>query len=425
MSSRLQFGLSPWRRSASALILALGCTGLWALFPATGLGAPGDDATIQVQPFTVPSNQLGEGQAFCPSGSRVTGGGVTQSSGTPSGTQVRQSGPYLPNDVGNVGRTWYARVFNNTGNDATYVSTAICSPTSDATVQVQPFTIPSSMFGDGQAFCPSGSRIVGGGVTQSSGNTSSRVGLSGPTGLALSSWDATINNFSTAQNTFVSTAICSPTSDATISVAPFTVQSNQDGDGQASCPSASRVVGGGVIQTLGTPFQSGLQLSGPRDESGLSSDLANGDVARSWYANVRYFGGGTGTFVSTAICAPSKTGNGPNGGGNEKSQLKFGEPKLNTQKGTAILPVTVPGPGTLTLAGKDVVKKRPTLTRAGHRLARKVTKAGSYKLKVKAKGAKKAELFATGKVTVKVVVTFKPTSGDAVHRTKKIKLKKS
>jgi virginiamycin B lyase len=111
-------------------------------------------------------------------------------------------------------------------------------------------------------------------------------------------------------------------------------------------------------------------------------------------------------------------------GGAGKS-LKFGKVKLNKKKGTALLPVTVPSAGTLSIGGKGVVKKRSGLARALGALLKKVPKAGTYKLKVKAKGKKKAKLFDTGKVKVKAVVTFKPTGGAKVIDTKKIKLKKS
>jgi hypothetical protein len=109
--------------------------------------------------------------------------------------------------------------------------------------------------------------------------------------------------------------------------------------------------------------------------------------------------------------------------GGSKSGLKFGKVKLNKKKGTATLPVTVPGSGNLTLGGKGVVKKRPGML--GRWLARKIDAAGTYKLKVKAKGRKKAKLFDTGKVTVKAVVSFKPTSGDKVSDSKRIRLKKN
>jgi streptogramin lyase len=118
----------------------------------------------------------------------------------------------------------------------------------------------------------------------------------------------------------------------------------------------------------------------------------------------------------------NKLGSAGSGGG---SVLKFGKPKLNKKKGTALLPVTVPSAGTLSIGGKGLVHKRPGMARGLGKLFKKVPKAGTYNLKVKAKGKKKAKLFDTGKVKVKAVITFKPTSGAAVHDTKKIKLKKS
>jgi virginiamycin B lyase len=111
------------------------------------------------------------------------------------------------------------------------------------------------------------------------------------------------------------------------------------------------------------------------------------------------------------------------GGGS--SGLKFGKVKLNKKKGTALLSVTVPSSGTLSIGGKGLVHKRIGQARARGRLFKKVPKAGTYTLKVKAKGKKKAKLFSTGKVKVKAVITFKPSSGAAVHATKKVKLKKS
>lgn len=112
------------------------------------------------------------------------------------------------------------------------------------------------------------------------------------------------------------------------------------------------------------------------------------------------------------------------GGGDSKSGLKYGKLKLNKNKGTALLPVTVPGSGSLSIGGKGVVNKRPGLSGFA-RLAKAVDQAGTYTLTVKAKGKSKRKLFATGKVKVKAVVTFKPSSGDAVHDTRTIKLKRN
>jgi hypothetical protein len=107
------------------------------------------------------------------------------------------------------------------------------------------------------------------------------------------------------------------------------------------------------------------------------------------------------------------------------SGLRFGKPRLKKKRGIAILPVTVPGSGRLSLAGKGLVKKRPAFARLSRTVARRVPKAGTYKLKVKAKGRKKAELLGAGKVKVKAVVTFKPTSGDRVSASKRIRLIKN
>jgi hypothetical protein len=112
-------------------------------------------------------------------------------------------------------------------------------------------------------------------------------------------------------------------------------------------------------------------------------------------------------------------------GGGNKSGLVFGKPIKNKKKGTALLPVTVPGSGTLSIGGKGVVKKRPGFARSLGQLFKDAPEAGTYKLKVKAKGAKLDKLEDRGKVKVKAVVTFEPSSGDPVSASKKIKLKEN
>jgi Ca2+-binding RTX toxin-like protein len=302
--------------SARTLILA-SCTVLLALFPATSQAAPEGDATIQTDYFTVQAGQPGDGQAFCPAGTRVVGGGVTGTAATSS--VVRVSGPLDKTGAtsnlsdGGVGRSWYANVYNGGPGPNTFVSTAICSPRSDTTIRIDPFTVQAGEAGDGQAFCPAGSRPVGGGVTGTGATNSDRVQVSGPldeTGLTSNlsdggvgrSWYANVYNGGPGPNTFVSTAICSPGSDATIRIDPFTVQAGEAGDGQAFCPPDTRVVGGGVTSTGATPTN--IESNGPLDETGLTSNLTNGDVGRSWYAKVANSGPGQNTYVSTAICAP-------------------------------------------------------------------------------------------------------------------------
>lgn len=89
----------------------------------------------------------------------------------------------------------------------------------------------------------------------------------------------------------------------------------------------------------------------------------------------------------------------------------FGKVKRNKKAGTAELTVEVPGPGTLVLRGKSVVKK-----------SRVSTRAGKLKLLVESKGGAKRKLGRAGKATVNIKVTFRPDGGVPRTRKKTIKL---
>jgi hypothetical protein len=95
-----------------------------------------------------------------------------------------------------------------------------------------------------------------------------------------------------------------------------------------------------------------------------------------------------------------------------KPKLKLGGVKLNKAKGTATLSVKVPSAGTLTVAGKGIVKAK-----------KKAKKAKKLKITVKAKGAAKGQLKELGKAKVKAKLSFKPTSGIVAKKTKSITLK--
>jgi hypothetical protein len=97
-----------------------------------------------------------------------------------------------------------------------------------------------------------------------------------------------------------------------------------------------------------------------------------------------------------------------------KPKLKLGGVKLNKGKGTATLSVTVPSAGTLTASGKGLVKTK-----------KNAKKAKTLKLTIKAKGKTKAQLEELGKAKVKAKISFKPTSGIVVKKTKGITLKQS
>jgi hypothetical protein len=89
--------------------------------------------------------------------------------------------------------------------------------------------------------------------------------------------------------------------------------------------------------------------------------------------------------------------------------------KANRRKGTAILAVRVPGPGTLTLSGKQLAQQKRT---------RNAASTGTVKLLVKAKGKAKKALARKGKVKVKAIVTFAPQVGSPASQTKTLVLKR-
>ncbi len=95
----------------------------------------------------------------------------------------------------------------------------------------------------------------------------------------------------------------------------------------------------------------------------------------------------------------------------------FGKPALDKKKGTAKLPVTVPGAGTLTIADVKKTKKRIKAKTL------QATAAGTVNLPVAPTKSARKTLKAKGKLKLKVAVTFTPTGGLAATQTRKLTLK--
>jgi virginiamycin B lyase len=129
------------------------------------------------------------------------------------------------------------------------------------------------------------------------------------------------------------------------------------------------------------------------------------------------------SFIHTGStpCGIAVDGLGPNPGGNPSNVFTIGKAKLNRKKGTATLPVTVPGPGTLVLSGKGLKQQRPRQS-AGARVSKAVSAAGTVKLRVVPKGRTKRKLRRTGRAKVRPTITFTPTGGSAAAQRKTIKL---
>ena len=105
-------------------------------------------------------------------------------------------------------------------------------------------------------------------------------------------------------------------------------------------------------------------------------------------------------------------------------QFSFGNLKRNEKRGTAVLPVTVPGAGTLSLSGTGVAGQQVNTSRAASGEGRAVASASTVKLEVKAKGKKKKTLNKTGKVKLNLAITYAPAGGDPSTQSVKVKLKK-
>jgi hypothetical protein len=104
-------------------------------------------------------------------------------------------------------------------------------------------------------------------------------------------------------------------------------------------------------------------------------------------------------------------------GTNTSNAIALGKAKLSKKKGTAILPVTVPGAGDLSVSGKGVGAQPAAASTA-------VTGPGVVKFKLKAKGKSRRKLNQSGKAKLKVTITFTPTAGNATSQQAKVKLKK-
>ncbi len=100
------------------------------------------------------------------------------------------------------------------------------------------------------------------------------------------------------------------------------------------------------------------------------------------------------------------------------NSFTFGKIRRNQRKGTATIAVDVPNPGELTGSGKGVKVASAAV------ISRRVTAPGKVKLRIRARGSKKRRLERTGRVSVRLKVTYTPTGGDHRTRSKKLRLKK-
>src|SRR5512132_2950490 len=129
-----------------AIVVAMAVVAIGVALGGDGMAvaAPGTDATIEATPFSVEPSKIGEAFAVCPGQQQALGGGVIP---TGFGGQVAASGPLAEtkdaaNTVsGDVAKRWYAAEVNGSGEKLSVKVFAICSATSDATIEAAPFTV--------------------------------------------------------------------------------------------------------------------------------------------------------------------------------------------------------------------------------------------------------------------------------------------
>jgi hypothetical protein len=304
--------------------------------------APGADAIIQETIFRFAGTGADGATATCPAGRRIVGGGVGSIDGT-GGSIVVASGPVdetgeTVNTVdGDVARGWYAKVVNNDGAPRSFKVYALCSATSDATVEETSFNMGAGTSGGASATCAAGRRVTGGGVGTTETALAGTVQASGPvdeSGLARNttdgdvarSWQANVSN-SSSPRTYTVFALCSATSDATIEETRFDLATGSSGGAYATCPAGRWVTGGGVGTTADT-VDGSVVVSVPVGESGLILFTDDGDLANYWYANVDNLSTPRGYSVA-ALCT---------GGARPARTPPILTPPLRASGGTCVVP---------------------------------------------------------------------------------------
>jgi hypothetical protein len=92
----------------------------------------------------------------------------------------------------------------------------------------------------------------------------------------------------------------------------------------------------------------------------------------------------------------------------------------NRKTGSAVLMVSVPNPGELTGSGNGL-----KAASAGVAVVSKSVPTGTAQLKIRAKGKKKRKLNETGKVKLRVAISYTPAGGDTSSQATTVKLKKN
>jgi hypothetical protein len=183
---------------------------------------------------------------------------------------------------------------------------------------------------------------------------------------------------------------------------------------KGSAPEGDATLGGLSTVNLYTSSDCSGQpvASGPRDlfaSHGLTVNVA--DNSTTTFRATTTSGSRVSKCSSSSITYVEAT---------PSNKIDIGKVVTDKGAGTAIIVIKVPGPGTLTLAGAGV--KSLGTARAPKVAKVRVDGAGKVRLRFTAKGKAKRLLNRTGRVRLKVKVTYTPAGGDANRDTKTVTL---
>ena len=295
--------------------------------------APGDDAHLEI--VSHPGVAASEAAVHCPAGERALGGGVfTQSGQTPvalgADGPLEETGATANTDDGDVPRYWYTAASTGAGND-TFIHYAICSASSDATLEATALTIPAYMIcpsgcsldtpgrNGAAADCPDGTRAISGGFGSPEAPLGYRraifnqplaagANLAGTTtGTVAQGWYFFGENDNPDADAHMKVfAVCSATAQATVQTTSF--ETGSSAQSSAICPATARATGGGFGATTNSAYGDWVS-SAPATSAGEPA-ASDSDAPRGWFGRVDATSFAA-TYRVYALCEPGPAATAP------------------------------------------------------------------------------------------------------------------
>jgi len=321
------------------------------------MASAGDDAHQVIGDVgSIAAGVTGSDSVQCPPGERALSGGVGAGTGATIsiGGPLDDTGSFSLTTTGDVPRYWYTAMNNPNPYPVATNFDAVCSASSDATIQATTFTLTGPAAASATAACPSGQRVVGGGVG-TNGTVNSYLLADQPESLPHAQFsqmrdgDVPIDWYGYVENTagthtYEVYALCSPTSTATLQVTPFQVGSGGS-DAYADCPGEERALSGG-FGVGGAGAGATASLSAPIGKVNTQTGIV---VPFRWEAFLTAAPGTTYNYAVFALCEgpsspsspPAAAPTGQQAAALTKCKKKHGKARRKCQRKANLLPVLI------------------------------------------------------------------------------------